>query len=81
MRGPRGGPETAHQIVNTGDVTLTYLGISDMPDPDIVEYPDSGKFSALGIHPGADFWSAHMRYIGRTDTSLITGMERRHERC
>ncbi len=67
---PRGGPDTAHQIINTGEETLVYLGISDMPDPDIVEYPDSGKFSALAIHPGKDFWSAHMRYLGRADKPL-----------
>ncbi len=67
---PRGGPETAHQLINTGDAPLTYLGISDQTDPDIVEYPDSGKFSAIGIHPGKTFWDAHFKHIGRHEDGL-----------
>ena len=66
---PKGGPETAHQLINSGDSTLAYIGISTMPDPDIVEYPDSGKFSVTGIAPGLDFWSAHFRHIGRKSES------------
>lgn len=67
---PRGGPETAHQLINTGEGPLKYLGISDMPDPDIVEYPDSGKFSAIAIHPGKTFWDAHFKHIGRREDGL-----------
>ena len=66
---PRGGPDTAHQIVNTGTGTLRYLGISTANDPDVVEYPDSGKFAALAIAPGADFFSAHLRFVGRAEAS------------
>jgi uncharacterized cupin superfamily protein len=40
---PTGGPETAHQIVNDSDGELRYLSISTMADPEICEYPDSGK--------------------------------------
>ena len=43
---PAGGPETAHQIVNTGTVPLKYLSISSMAATEICEYPDSGKFLA-----------------------------------
>ncbi len=42
---PTGGPETAHQIINTmaqGD--LKFLAVSTTRFPDICEYPDSGKF-------------------------------------
>ena len=67
---PRGGPDTAHQLINTGDEELKYLGISTMRDPEVVEYPDSGKFAALAIKPGPDFMRAHLRYIGRTENSL-----------
>lgn len=43
---PAGGPETAHQILNTGTVPLKYLSISSMAATEICEYPDSGKFLA-----------------------------------
>lgn len=43
---PAGGPDTAHQIINTGTVTLKYLSISSMAATEICEYPDSGKFLA-----------------------------------
>lgn len=43
---PPGGPETAHQIRNTGAVTLRYLAVSTTQTPDLVQYPDSGKTGA-----------------------------------
>ena len=43
---PAGGPGTAHQLINTGDQALRYLAISTQQDPDICEYPDSGKVGA-----------------------------------
>jgi len=45
---PTGGPETAHQIVNDSDADLRYLSISTMTDPEVCEYPDSGKIGAYG---------------------------------
>jgi uncharacterized cupin superfamily protein len=44
---PTGGPETAHQLTNTGDAPLRYLAMSTMIDPDVCEYPDSGKVGAF----------------------------------
>jgi uncharacterized cupin superfamily protein len=44
---PTGGPETAHQLINTGRAPMKYLAISTMVDPDICEYPDSGKVGAF----------------------------------
>jgi len=67
---PRGGPDTAHQIINTGGQVLKYLGISTMKDPEVVEYPDSNKFAAIAVKPGKDFLSAHLRVIGRRGESL-----------
>ena len=42
-----------HQILNTSDAELRYLAISTMIEPDIAEYPDSGKRLMLaGSPPG-----------------------------
>lgn len=63
---PPGGPETAHQLLNTGESPLRYLAISTAIDTDIFQYPDSGKFGAVGGRkpgqrpldaPFAGFWS------------------------
>ena len=43
---PVGGPETAHQLVNDSDEDLRFLSISTMTDPEVCEYPDSGKIIA-----------------------------------
>ena len=40
---PTGGPEVAHQIINTGTTDLVYLAVSTMRDLEACEYPDSGK--------------------------------------
>lgn len=61
---PIGGPETAHQLVNTGHEPLHYLSIASNLDPEICEYPDSqkvgvwvGKFSYLTrSHQPVDYW-------------------------
>ena|ERR1700733_2347792 len=57
-----GGPETAHQIVNTGSVELRYLGVSTKMSPEIAEYPDSKKFGILADHG--------FRFVSRADQSL-----------
>jgi len=62
---PKGGKDTAHQIINTGQTTLRYLGLSTLQDPEVVEYPDSDKFSVLGIHPGEDYHTRYFGHIGR----------------
>ncbi|WP_211455209.1 cupin domain-containing protein [Collimonas antrihumi] len=41
------GPEYPHQIVNTSDRPLKYLSISTKEQPEVCEYPDSGKFLAM----------------------------------
>lgn len=40
---PTGGAEVAHQIINTGTVTMRYLAVSTLCDLEACEYPDSGK--------------------------------------
>ncbi|KUF11455.1 cupin domain-containing protein [Pseudoponticoccus marisrubri] len=67
---PRGGPDTAHQLINSGDGPLRYIGISTSNDPDVVEYPDSGKYAAMAVAPGPDFMNAHLKVVGRAGDSL-----------
>jgi uncharacterized cupin superfamily protein len=43
------GPEYPHHIVNTSDAPLKYLSISTKEQPEICEYPDSGKFLAEAV--------------------------------
>jgi uncharacterized cupin superfamily protein len=40
---PTGGPEVAHQIINTGSTPLRYLALSTLAEVDACEYPDSQK--------------------------------------
>jgi uncharacterized cupin superfamily protein len=49
------GPDYPHQIVNTSAGPLTYLSISTRESPEVVEYPDSGKYLAMarGTRDGA----------------------------
>jgi uncharacterized cupin superfamily protein len=50
------GPEYPHQILNTSDEPLKYLSISTRESPEIVEYPDSGKYlSTAGPNGPARF--------------------------
>ena len=49
---PPGGPETAHQIINTGDSDLRYLAVSTTMSPEIAEYPDSDKKGVLVMLDG-----------------------------
>jgi uncharacterized cupin superfamily protein len=62
---PPGGPETAHQIVNTSDAELKFLAVSTRISPDVTDYPDSGKFGVMGEFAGADGKPQLFRFIGR----------------
>jgi uncharacterized cupin superfamily protein len=50
---PPGGPEVAHQIINTGTTTLRYLSLSTLVDLEACEYPDSQKISIVTGNRGA----------------------------
>jgi uncharacterized cupin superfamily protein len=68
---PAGDGDTAHQLVNTGGEDLRYLCLSTRNDPDVVEYPDSGKFAVASmVPPDKGLLGARIAYIGRTGESL-----------
>ena len=60
---PTGGPEVAHQIINTGSETMRYLALSNLVEVEVCEYPDSGKVSVLSSGPG-------LRKIFRAETNV-----------
>lgn len=68
---PPGGKETAHQIINSGNVELKYLAVSTKQTPEIAEYPDTGKFGVLAEYPaGADGKSRGFRFVGRENLAV-----------
>ncbi|MGH8214136.1 MAG: cupin domain-containing protein [Rhodanobacteraceae bacterium] len=65
---PTGGPETAHQIINTGDSEMRYLSVSTMEPIEICEYPDSSKFGVYEDLPDdADGRHARLRHLARLE--------------
>ncbi len=64
---PRGGPEFAHKLTNTGPEVLRYIAISSKSDTEICEYPDSGKFMVRRNNAGP-YKGFH--FVGRDDMKL-----------
>ena len=62
---PPGGPEVAHQLVNTGADELRYLAVSTRLSPEVCQYPDSGKFAASAYAPDAAPGQWSFRHVGR----------------
>ncbi|MGQ8705305.1 cupin domain-containing protein [Serratia sp. TSA_198.1] len=60
------GPEYPHQIINTSAVPLKYLSVSTREQPELVEYPDSGKFQAIAQRENGQ----PVRYLQRPSASL-----------
>ncbi len=67
---PPGGPDTAHQIVNTSNTELRYLAVSTRLSAEICDYPDSGKFGVYAELPPADGKPQFFRFIGRSGAGL-----------
>ena len=63
---PTGGPEVAHQIINTGTTTMRYLALSNLVDIETCEYPDSGKISVVTGNRG----EAGLRKIFRAEATV-----------
>ena len=43
------GPDSAHQVINSGAATLRLLALSTKSTGEVVAYPDSGKVGASGL--------------------------------
>lgn len=63
-------PEQPHQIVNTSDGELAYIALSDMPNTDIVLYPDSGKYGAWHGDPKNPRAPGEFRVLARQETAV-----------
>lgn len=63
---PVGGPEVAHQITNTGAVTLRYLAVSTQAAVEVCEYPDSNKIGVFAQAPGAE----RLRVLVRAESGV-----------
>jgi uncharacterized cupin superfamily protein len=61
------GPEYPHQIINTSEAPLKYLSIGTREVPEIVEYPDSGKYSASGVPDAGISFNAVQRTGSNVD--------------
>jgi uncharacterized cupin superfamily protein len=56
------GPAGAHQVVNRTQAPVRYVIADAHVAPEIVEYPDSGKFAAMSrsdSQRGAPLWTVH----------------------
>ena len=68
---PAGGAETAHQLIAEGDEPLRYLAVSSMHEPDVLEYPDSGKMTVFaGSAPGGDKAARRVNITVRADSRI-----------
>ena len=67
---PPGGPDHAHQMINTGEEELRYLAVSTMIVPETVEYPDSGKVASFSRQTAPDGTMRIVRQVGRPETSI-----------
>jgi uncharacterized cupin superfamily protein len=61
------GPEYPHQLINTSDAPMKYLSVSTKDSPELVEYPDSGKYLMTARVEGQDTSFARMH---RAETDL-----------
>ncbi|MDR3448047.1 MULTISPECIES: cupin domain-containing protein [unclassified Dyella] len=68
---PPGGPEKAHQIINTGTTEMRYLAVSSKETPEICDYPDTGKIGILAEYPpAADGSPQGFRMVTRADMQV-----------
>ncbi|SMF24281.1 Uncharacterized conserved protein, cupin superfamily [Alteromonadaceae bacterium Bs31] len=64
---PPGGPEVAHQIINTGESDIIYLSLATKEPVEVVEYPDSNKVLSVVGEEGAREFSLISRREDEVD--------------
>ena len=64
------GPEYSHSLKNTGTKPLRYLCFSTMEPTDVVGYPDSKKFMAVGCVDNGNWAGAKVRFIIKDQPSV-----------
>ena len=67
---PPGGPESAHQIINTSTADLKIFAVSTMIYPEICDYPDSSKFLVAEGQRKADGMVQGFRFVGRATSAV-----------
>lgn len=69
------GPDGAHQVINSSDDEARILMISTMVEPEIAEYPDSGKIGVFaGRPPGAAGQASLWKYLdGSAEVGYFDG--------
>lgn len=67
---PPGGKETAHQIINTGKEEMRYLAVSTKMYPEVVDYPNSGKFGILADYTEPGGPPQQFRFVGRPEQNV-----------
>ncbi len=70
LAAPVGGAEKAHQIINTGSLPMKYLALSTLLQPEVVEYPDSGKFVVIARSEDGSMSKAEFAHVGRRSDSI-----------
>jgi uncharacterized cupin superfamily protein len=69
---PPGGPEVAHQIINTGKDTMRYLSLSTLSEIEACEYPDSKKVMVVAGPRG----KRRLRKMFRAESGEVDYYER-----
>lgn len=68
---PAGGPETAHQLINTSPAEeLKFLAVSTLTMPEMVDYPDSGKMGFSAEATGPDGKTHRWRHLTRPQGAI-----------
>jgi uncharacterized cupin superfamily protein len=68
---PAGGADKAHQLINTSAGELRYLSISSLKQPEVAEYPDSGKFGVYSVTAAeATPPARRLVFLGRTASGV-----------